>query len=295
VTDARWWPLVNGEVPEQILADAADSKYIVSSNTTLHFSVPQGMTLNAPVSSPDIKEGFLLIQGLMPGEKGFSDAALTYMNALIFFTGYKNSSSIIMGLSEGEAKLFSAGISELADQGVRVITIFIICHGSVDWISLSGESWPAITFYNSMNYHPDVNFNMILNSCHSGSFIDDLYSLTNVKIVATSCKPNELSYFDWDSDYYNGNLIYDYNQEDCGAEWSSSIFTAMASISGNKDYWNSIVNYARLHEIPVTSALIWEGHHGAIGANAPYDLITNLDFSNIMTTSTPQAYKSWAE
>ena len=97
-----------------------------------------------------------------------------------FFNSYKSIFSRVEGLVQTDALQVLDTIDHMAEEGKDVITIYIIAHGGVDGIRLGGQWFTATQFKNKMAACPDVIFNFILGSCHSGSFIDDLSSLDNL-------------------------------------------------------------------------------------------------------------------
>jgi hypothetical protein len=288
VTDARWWPKVNGTTPSQFLDTVPDSEYVVDSSLE---PAPVQEDLSFPI--PDLgliwKEGFIVVQGLMPDEKCYDCAVDTYENGLNFFNAYKNSFSRVEGLVEAQADNVPAIIDDMVDEGVDLITIYIIAHGNVDVIGLAGHGVSVNTFRNKMAEHPDVLFNFMLGSCHSGSFIDDLAALENVMVVMTACKSEEGAQVDWD---ISGDLT-DYNSMDYGSEWTSSILWAAKVITLNSEYFSVVEDWAGTYGIPVTSELLYQAHMGAIGQNSGMNLYYNLDLSYRVAKSTPQIYHEW--
>ena len=140
-----------------------------------------------------------------------------------------------------------------------------------------------------MDAYPDVIFNFMLGSCHSGSFIDDLSTLDNVCAVETACTADEGAWPDYDT----WGSASDVNPSDVGSEWTSSIIKAMYEITQDSAKMSSIQTWASTNEVPVTSMLICQGGYGAVGAQATLGLTDNYDFTNVLGWSTPSYYCSY--
>jgi hypothetical protein len=286
--DALWWPTINGVVPETILREVPEEGYVISTNVALE--VANGIISDYLIPSlvSQWSEGFIVVQGLMPTEKLYDCAVDIYHNGFDFFNAYKSTSSRVEGLEQTDALQVLDTIDQMAEEGKDMITIFIIAHGGVDSIRLGGQWFTATQFKNKMAAYPDITFNFILGSCHSGSFIDDLSSLDNVYVIETACSSDEGAYADVDE--WGG--IDDFNPLDVGSEWTSSFIEAMFDIAQDSTKMNLIQTWASSHEVPVTCILIYEAGFGALGNLPGLGLNDNLDFSNVMGWTSPSYYCS---
>jgi len=289
VTEARWWPEINGQTPDQFLKAVPDSDFVVATNVVLRNPTGSEMMFTIPALYTQTAEGFIVVQGLMPDEALFGDATTTYLNGVNFFNSYKNSVSSVEGLVEGQADEVLDEIDEMADEGKYLITIYIIAHGSVDGVSLGGVGISANDFTTKMNEHPTVQFNFILGSCHSGSFIDNLSALGNVRVALTACASDEGAKPDWD----NVSGTTDHNTEDSGSEWTSSLLEAAETLTSNTGYWTTILSNASTHGVPATCELLCAARYGCLGANPGFGLTQDLDLSHRLDHTTPQGYCSW--
>jgi hypothetical protein len=143
-----------------------------------------------------------------------------------------------------------------------------------------------------MAAYPEIIFNFILGSCHSGSFIDDLNSLDNVYVVETACSSDEGAYGDVD-ELGNGSRRIDFNALDVGSEWTSSLIEAMFDIAQDSTKMDLIQTWASSYDVPVTCMLICEAGFGALGNQPGLGLNDNLDFSNVMDWTSPSYYCSF--
>lgn len=284
--DALWWPKINGVVPEAISKEVPEEDDVISANVAL---VAAAGTISAylfPALVSQWSEGFIVVQGLMPTENLYDCAVDTYLNGLSFFLAYKSTSSRVEGLVQTDALQVLDTIDQMAEEGKDMITIYIIAHGGVDSIRLGGQGFSASQFRNKMAAYPDITFNFILGSCHSGSFIDNLSSLDNVCVVETACSSDEGASGDVD-EWGSSN---DYNPLDVGSEWTSSLIEAMFDIAQDSTKMDLIQTWATNDEVPVTCMLIYEAGFGALGYQSVLGLNHNLDFSNVLYWSNPNVY-----
>lgn len=286
IHDAQWWPKINNKIPDIIAEDAPDEDFIIASNITIKKPVGTIPDYVFDKIISQLMEGFIVVQGLMPGENCFGDANKTYLNGINFFNAYKNAFSRVEGLVQSDATQVLDTIDTMVEEGRGIITIFIIAHGNVDVVKLGGLGYSANQFRNKMAEYPDVTFNFILGSCHSGSFINNLNTLDNVCVVQTACASDEGATTDVDE----WGSFNDINSSDTGSEWTSSLIRAMELIVNNSDRLGTIQSMASSYGVPVTSVLICEAGFGAVGANPGLGLSTDYDLSHVVGHSSPRHY-----
>ncbi len=287
--DAQWWPKINNKIPDIFAKDIPDEEDVIASNIT--FKKPIG-TIPDYIFEPiylQPREGFIVVQGLMPDENLYGCSVDTYLNAINFFNAYKNSSSRVEGLVQSQATQVLDTIDTMAEEDRSIITVFIIAHGNVNTVRLGGQRFYASEFRNKMAEYPAIIFNFILGSCHSGSFIDDLSTLSNVCAVETACASDEGAWPDYD-EYGSAD---DINPSDVGSEWTSSLIEAMFEIAQDSDKIKTIQTWASNNDVPVTSMLICQGGFGAVGVQPSLGLTDNLDLTSIIGWSTPSHYCSY--
>jgi hypothetical protein len=288
VMDARWWPRVNGATPEPFRATIPDPGYVVAGNAEM--IPPTGVLMEFDFALiRKAREGFIVVQGLMAHENLYTDATDTYLNGIAFFNAYKSGFSQVEGLVSSQAADVLNEIDSMVADNLNPITIYIIAHGGVDEISLGGLWFTAQQFHDKMAEYPETLFNFLLGSCHSGSFINHLNTLDNVRVIQTACATDEGATPDWD----NASGQTDHNSEDTGSEWTSSILRAAQLIVESPDRWSQIQDLASIYNLPATSVLLDAAGRGALGDHSSLDLTQNLDLSNRVGHTTPQRYRSW--
>lgn len=287
--DAEWWPKIGGEVPQTLVKDIPDQGDIIAANVETVSPIGIVMEYAFPYLISKWTEGFIIVQGLMPTENLYACAVTTHLNGVSFFNAYKNAFSDLVELEQSDATQVLDTIDQMVEEGKSVITIYIIAHGNVDYVRLGGQSFTATHFKNKMAAYPEVIFNFILGSCHSGSFINDLSTLGNVCAIETACASDEGAYPDYDV-YGSTN---DVNPSDTGSEFTSSIIAAMVEITSDSTKMSSIQTWASSNGVPVTSMLICQGGYGAVGAQLTLGLTYNLDMTSVLGWSTPSHYCSY--
>jgi len=285
--DAQWWPKINNQIPEMITEDIPEEEDVIASNITIQ--KPIGQVVEYPFFPiySQYKEGFIVVQGLLSNEALISDANATYFNGLNFFNSYKNDLSRVEGLVQSDATKVLDTIDSMASEGRGVITIYIIAHGDIDSIKLGGQPFTANQFYNKMAEYPGITFNFILGSCHSGSFVNNLWNLDNVYVITTACAADEGAAPDWD---YAGGFS-DANPSDVGSEWTSSLIKAMEVIVSDPAKMDMIESWAG--DSPVTSELICRASFGALGYLSDFSMTTDYDFTHFLGNTSPNHFCIW--
>lgn len=289
VLAALWWPVINGQTPEQFLVAEPDEVYVIAGNVSIKINPGQLPVYQFEPMFRQYKEGFIVVQGLMPTEALYTDAWNTYDNGIAFFTSYKGSEDLLNGMVDGAADGVLDMIDYFAAEGVDVITIYIIAHGGTNSVSLGGYGITASNFASKMGEHPSVLFNFLIGSCHSASFIDDLSPLANVRVTLSACASDEGAKPDWDE---AGGLT-DHNIEDIGSEWTSSLLGAADIILDSPAAWTQILTWANIEGVPPTCMLLYQAGWAALGEDNELGTFDNLDLSNRTGHTTPGFYCSW--
>jgi hypothetical protein len=289
VAPAGWWPVINGETPEQFLVAEPDEAFIIASNVNIKTNPSLPPEYYYGPIAKQYKEGFIVVEGLMRTEALYSDAYNTYTNGMNFFEAYKGSEDILTGIVESTADEVLDKIDYQAGEGVDVITIYIIAHGGTNSVSLGGYSFTANSFAAKMGEYPGVLFNFLLGSCHSGSFIDNLSPLSNVRVVLTACASDEGAKPDWDE----AAGLTDFNTEDIGSEWTSSLLGAADVIRDDPTAWTQILTWASMEGVPPTCMYLYQAGWAALGEDDELGTFDNIDLSNRTGHTTPGFYCSW--
>ncbi|HAY98240.1 MAG TPA: hypothetical protein DCY45_02085, partial [Mesotoga sp.] len=103
---------------------------------------------------------------------------------------------------------------------------------------------------------------------HSGSFIDDLNTLENIRTVLTACREQEGATRDMDQRYSLVSpyeLMNDFNPSDVGSEWTSSIVDGAVSILKDPTQFNLVRADSVIYDVPVISMLLKKAHMAALG------------------------------
>lgn len=289
VVDARWWPRINGQIPAQIQNPVPDSHYIVDANVDIKPPVGIFTPIQFPSPGGQSIEGFFAVEGLTPGQPCYSDAWNTYENAIDFFNMFKNSISTVDGVIHEDAANILAKIHTMATEEKQVITIFIIAHGDVDEIRLGDQTLTANQFREELSGHPATDFNFLLGACHSGSFRDNLETLSNVHVLLTACGTNEGA----DADIDTVGPYFDLNPEDTGSEWSSSLFHMARLLVQDAEDWGLIRTWASAAGVTESSMLFCCAEMAALGYDNALGDFDCLDLSVWLQWANPVTYSSF--
>ena len=299
VYDAEWWPLINNVVPEALMNTIPDEADVIDANVEL--TQPTGTPMSFAIAPIQIKrpDGFIVVNGYDSDRPGFYDAYNTASQIWRFFDAHKSEYSQVLWLDPPSLQSLFSAIDDMADEGLSPITIYIISPANPDSVVVVGQHIYANQFRFKMAEHPHTTFNFILQSPYSGSFIDDLSTLDNVCVVATSASEDERSYWDVDYDFWGclfagieGECV-DANPSDYGSEWTSSLLKAMREIVGDSDNMDLLRDMAGYYGVPETCMLICLARWGALGLLPEFGLDVNYDFSNFLGMTHPSGYCSY--
>ncbi len=300
IISGKWLPRVDEVVPDELKLPIPPKERLVDWNAVL--KEPSGVLKNPVIDKiiPDWGEGeaIIVVQGLLPSESLYADSIQTYTQFLNLALAYRDAMPEgmveVQGiLGEGSANILTS-INSYALQK-EIVTVYIIAHGDTDAVRLGGVWHFAWQFSTVFNSYPLTEFNLLLGSCHAGSFINDVNTLANVKTVLAACREKEGASRDMDERFSlvsPYDFLTDFNSSDVGSEWTSSIVEGAVSILNNPVQFTLVKADSVIHNVPVISMLLNKAHLAALGNWAPY-YSENLDLSNRIKKSVPEKYSSW--
>jgi hypothetical protein len=256
ISSEEWWPEINGQTPDWLCTEAAywDSanwfyNQGVSPPTQAQIPPPQV----PPPQQQQFSEAAVVVNGYAEGETLSWDMAMSCWRMWELFDSIitpDNTFEITPPPTGSNSPAdVLALLADLCDDGYNHIIVYMVGHGSIDSISIGGERLTAETLVNFLNNHPDTYFSILMESCHIGSFIDDLSALPNVYLALTSTSSLFLAYGDIDRDVDpNGDI-------DSGAEWTSSLyFGALERLT--EIGWSAIGHEAAMLSLPNSVVLL---------------------------------------
>jgi len=143
-----------------------------------------------------------------------------------------------------------SAIENMVEKRVNDLTIYIVTHGGRDVLVMGNTSMTAQEFKEMLNDFPNVTFKIIIDACHSGSFVDDLDDLENVAIILTATDADHSSYGDIDGPD-------DPNPDDTGGEWTSGFLEDLIEYTTDSSWWDYITGIAWQYEISEKVVLYW--------------------------------------
>ena len=288
VSAEQWWPMVNDELPD-FLGDE-DGYWNVSHWIYSRDIAPPVFThtdpsqIGQPPSQQQWHEASLIVNGHADGEVLGADAALSAWIMWELFDSLitpDNTFSITPPpIGSNTPMDVLAQLEELCDEGYDHITVYMIGHGGEDRIKLGGIAMSATMLANFVGTHPETSFSFLLESCHIGSFIDDLRAQPNVHLVLTATSALFSATGDFDPEY-------DPNPEDGGSEWTSSLyFGALDRLSDGG--WEAICSEASTMSLPPSVVLLL----AAFNNEDDVDSLA-LDAAYLGNHEFPQASSPW--
>jgi hypothetical protein len=128
---------------------------------------------------------------------------------------------------------------------VNNLTLYFIAHGNINYMNIGGVGYNASTLKTLIQSYPNVNFSIIVETCHGGSWKDYFQAegLGNVDIVIASTSASKGAYPDWD----NSAGIADYNAaDDQWVEWTSDFILQIVYYS-SAAHWPEVTAFAAAH------------------------------------------------
>ena len=289
VSQEQWWPIVNNEPPSWV---TDEDQYYNASNWFFDSGVnrPAGASITAPqigMPAPQHQwyEASVIVNGHHDGESLEWDAAMSAWEMWVLFDYYITPGETYEITPPPTGSNTPDDMFDLLDQlcqdGYDHIITYIVNHGGTDVIAVGGQDLYADDLVDFLNAHPDTSFSFLIETCASGSFIDDLSELPNVKLVLTATSSIYPSSADWDPEY-------DPNPIDSGSEWTSSLYWGALDRLTNVG-WADICNEANRISAPPSVVLLMSAFNN-IGANDSRDLnACYLDFGQF-----PQAWSQYS-
>jgi len=290
VSTEEWWPVINGELPEflgsrQAYWDVNNWFYNRDITSPTGPVEPQEVTPGqflASATQQQYREAAVMVDGITHEEALSWDAAMSAWRMSVLFETFLPSEDVyeLAPPSSTPTDLFNL-LSSLCNEGYDHITVYAMGHGNINVIKLGGVRMTASDLVRFLESHPDTNFSFLLESCHIGSFIDDLQELPNVLLVLTATSTYFSAYGDIDNDV-------DPNPDvDSGGEWSSSMyFSALEQLS--HDNWDIISAEANRLDAPPSIVLML-----AAFSNSGYTDELGLDAAYLSNEQFPQVWSPW--
>ncbi len=284
MSSEEWWPEINGQTPDWLCSEVA---YWDSANWFYSYDVipPTQAQIPQPQVPPPQQQQFseaaVVVNGHADGEALGWDMAMSAWRMWELFDSIitpDNTFEITpspIGSNKPEDVL--ALLADLCTDGYDHIIVYMTGHGSIDSINMGGEHLTAGELVAFLHTHPDTYFSILLESCHIGSFIDDLSELPNVFLVLTSTSSLFSAYgdIDWDIDPDP--------DRDSGGEWTSGLYWgALEELTAIG--WSAIGHEAAMLSLPNSVILLLSAFsnmstNDSIDLNAGY--LLNIQFPQV--------------
>jgi hypothetical protein len=290
VSTEEWWPVINGELPDFLSSREAywNGDNWFYSQDIIGPVGPQEVTpgqYQAPATQQQYREAAVVVNGLTADEALTWEAAMSAWRMSVLFETFLAPEDVFELVpppvgSNTPGDLFDL-LSSLCEEGYNHISVYVIGHGGINVMKIGGLYLTASDLVRFLESHPDTNFSFLLESCHVGSFIDDLKELPNVFLVLTATSTYFSAYGDVDNEVDPNPDI------DSGGEWSSSMyFSALEQLS--YDNWINILTEAHRLDAPPSLILMLSAF-----SNSGYSDELGLDAAYLSNEQFPQVYSPW--
>ncbi|TYB93738.1 MAG: hypothetical protein FXF54_06115 [Kosmotoga sp.] len=289
--ETQGWPVLNGEVPEVIKSPTDPKYYQAVFWNNYMVKKPKIMVVDYDIIARLLKiHGAVVVNGLTPSQNLYYEASqihdmvydamvdLISENRVVKVDYPDNYSSDIVDAVE----------YLILEMKVNRLTIYIIAHGGYDSMNIGGYSMTPTTLINLMNDYPNVQFNIIIESCHAGSWIQYPLSLTSCDnlILGITTTTAALSAYA-DVDYGDG--MTDYDVTDVYVEWTSDFLKNIEHFT-SAAHWNEVITYAGSKGIDNLPALFDKCFRRIKGTNVP---VSSYTFTERLGIQTPMIYRSY--
>ncbi|HPB86550.1 MAG: hypothetical protein KBC39_08040 [Thermotogae bacterium] len=269
----KWTPLVNGV--------AVMSAELFDPTTGLLWQNYPGNQLTpsarsqiraAPVKDVTNEvEGAIVVNGNNPAKYPDAGISKDAENMKGFYDSFAPMSEVeALDPPDNTESDLEGAIEDMYVAGVEDLTIYIATHGGSDMVVMGSSTMTAAEFADTIAEYPDMTFKVILDSCKSGSFMDELSTLPNVAIALTSTSATQSAYGDIDG-------ADDPNPDDEGGEWTSGFLEDLEDYSAD---WELYLLQAELFGISPKVFLYSDCFNSA----------WEKDCARIKGLSTPQRY-----
>jgi hypothetical protein len=234
--------------------------------------------------------GAVVVNGLTPTQNLYYEASQIHDMVYDSMVDLINESRVVkVDYSNNHPSDIEDAVEYLIEEmNVNRLIIYIIAHGGNDSMNIGGYSMSPTTLINLMNNYSDIQFNIIIESCHAGSWIQYPLSLTSCGnlVMAITTTTAALSAYA-DVDYGDG--MTDYDTSDVYVEWTSDFLKNIEHFT-SAAHWNEVITYAGSKGIDNLPALFDKCFRRIKGTNVPDSSYT---FTERLGIQTPMIYTSY--
>lgn len=197
--------------------------------------------------------GAVITNGLTPSQNLFyetshvQDLMVDAFEDLFYEPDYVIDVDYYNGFGHGNTPTaIEDAIDELITYQITDITLYIVAHGGNCHMNVGGYSFTCSDLRDILNTYSTINFSVILDTCHGGSWVDYFDDLVdppaNLDMLISSTSSDLSAYADWDTANDNGTTYYDYNaSDDQFIEFSSDFILQMEYFTSTQSHWNAVV------------------------------------------------------
>lgn len=209
--DTQGWPTVNGEIPD-IMKEPVSSRITTTPSIHVVYNPKQILVPVGIIKHPWITQiffrihGAVVINGLTPSQNLYHEATQAHLmmeDAMKDLFGAARVKTVAYP-NNLNANIATAVSNLVLNEKVTNITLYIIAHGGIEAVNMGGYYYGCPTLKALMESYPDVDFTLIIETCHGGSWKDYFQALgaagmPNLDMCIASTSRDKGAYPDWDS------------------------------------------------------------------------------------------------
>jgi hypothetical protein len=214
----RWWPLIDGVAPWFDPDDYWNKKSWAFGNVAPPTPFPERRLAAGRDAAAGTAECAVIVDGAGDVKAGTTQDvnALGEVTRVVFGLDTRK-----LGPPTNTKGDIVAAVTQLVAGGCKNLLLHISSHGGKGYVQIGGGKLTTDDLRQLFRLHPDVGFKLVVDACHSGSFVEPLRD--RVEVVVTSTDAETLAYGDYDPPE-------DPNPADTGGEFSSGLIEDLRAI-----------------------------------------------------------------
>ena len=290
------WPTINGNIVSPLSDRNLYAKAVIWDKWKYVREIITGIVVDWTQVFFRIK-GAVITSGLTPTQNLYAEARdvrdlMSTAFKTIMGTDKVKDVKYLSGAALPNWTAVRAAMDDLfTTKKVTDMTLYFIAHGNTNLMNLGGTTFYANQLRSYILEHSSKRFLIIIESCHSGSWLEGLKSdgviPSNVEIIITTTTATKGAYPDWDS---AGGAV-DYNPDDMYVEWSGDFLQKLSSFTGTG--WPEVTSYASSKSIDTLPALLYKCYTAIKGRSPSTTSWTLTERSVAGPVQQPMIYTKW--
>ncbi len=294
--DTEGWPTINGNIVSSLSDRNLYAKAVIWDKWKYVREIITGTVVDWTQVFSRIK-GAVITNGITPTQNLYAEARdvrdlMSNAFKTIMGTDRVRDVKYVAGAAAPNWTAVQTAMNDLlTTEKVNYMTLYFIAHGNTNLMNLGGTTFYANQLRTYILEHSGVKFCIIIESCHSGSWLEGLKSAgvipPNVEIIITTTTATKGAYPDWDS----AGGAADYNPSDMYVEWSGDFLQKLSYFTGTG--WPEVTSYASSESIDTLPALLYKCYTAIKGGSPSTTSWTLTERFVAGPVQQPMIYTKW--